>query len=328
MLWLLRSLGFASVSATDEMTKKAGTVAAQPGARAHGRYEASKRLSERAHAVVPGGAHTYAKGDDQFPEEAPGFITRGEGSHVWDVDGNEFIEYGSGLRSVTLGHAYPDVVEAALEAMRLGSNFARPAPIEVEMAERFLALVPTAEMVKFAKNGSDVTTAAVKLARAYTGRDLVAVCAEHPFFSTDDWFIGTTPMDAGIPPAIAAQTLKFHYNDVESVSRVFAEHPGRIACIVMEAATSVEPKDGFLQKVIDICHANGAVFILDEMITGFRWHLSGAQTLYGIKPDLSTFGKGIANGFALSVLAGRRERRDAQRVFQPLSEKRPGIRLG
>lgn len=272
-----------------------------------GRFEKSKRLRERAHALIPGGAHTYAKGDDQYPEDAPGFIARGVGSHVWDVDGNEFIEYGSGLRSVTLGHAYAPVVEAAQAAMRLGSNFVRPAAIEVEMAERFLANIPGAEMVKFAKNGSDVTTAAVKLARAYTGRDLVGICAEHPFFSTDDWFIGTTPMDAGIPQAVTAQTLKFHYNDVESISRLFAEHPGRIACLMMEAATAVEPKDGFLQKAIDVCHANGAVFVLDEMITGFRWHLQGAQTQYRITPDLSTFGKGIANGFALSALAGRRE---------------------
>ena len=307
VLWLMRSLGLASVAVADRL---ASTPEARTGVQESvkaGRFEKSKRLRERAHALIPGGAHTYAKGDDQYPEDAPGFIARGVGSHVWDVDGNEFIEYGSGLRSVTLGHAYAPVVEAAQAAMRLGSNFVRPAAIEVEMAERFLANIPGAEMVKFAKNGSDVTTAAVKLARAYTGRDLVGICAEHPFFSTDDWFIGTTPMDAGIPQAVTAQTLKFHYNDVESISRLFAEHPGRIACLMMEAATAVEPKDGFLQKAIDVCHANGAVFVLDEMITGFRWHLQGAQTQYRITPDLSTFGKGIANGFALSALAGRRE---------------------
>jgi glutamate-1-semialdehyde 2,1-aminomutase len=307
VLWLMRSLGLASVAVADRL---ASTPEARTGVQESvkaGRFEKSKRLRERAHALIPGGAHTYAKGDDQYPEDAPGFIARGVGSHVWDVDGNEFIEYGSGLRSVTLGHAYAPVVEAAQAAMRLGSNFVRPAAIEVEMAERFLANIPGAEMVKFAKNGSDVTTAAVKLARAYTGRDLVGICAEHPFFSTDDWFIGTTPMDAGIPQAVTAQTLKFHYNDVESISRLFAEHPGRIACLMMEAATAVEPKDGFLQQAIDVCHANGAVFVLDEMITGFRWHLQGAQTQYRITPDLSTFGKGIANGFALSALAGRRE---------------------
>jgi glutamate-1-semialdehyde 2,1-aminomutase len=286
------------------------------------KFDESKRLQGKAHQLVPGGGHTYSKGDDQYPEEAPGFIARGAGSHVWDVDGNEFIEYGAGLRSVTLGHGYAPVVEAALAAMRQGTNFVRPAPLEVELAERFLAVVPGAEMVKFAKNGSDVTTAAVKLARAWTGRDLIAVCAEQPFFSTDDWFIGVTALDRGIPSAISSLTVKFHYNDLPSLSRLFAEHPGQIACIVMEAATSTEPQEGFLQSVIDLCHAQGALFILDEMITGFRWHLGGAQATYGIAPDLSTFGKGIANGFALSALAGRREimelgglRTKGERVF-------------
>jgi glutamate-1-semialdehyde 2,1-aminomutase len=271
------------------------------------RFDESRRWQGRAHRVIPGGAHTYAKGDDQYPEEAPLFIARGEGSHVWDVDGNEYVEYGAGLRSVTLGHGYPAVIEAAQRAMRDGTNFVRPSPLEVELAERFLALVPSAEMVKFAKNGSDVTTAAVKLARAFTGRDLVGICAEHPFFSTDDWFIGTTPMNAGIPGAITSLTLKFHFNDLESITRLFEEHPGEVACIVMEAATVVEPAPGFLHAVIDLCHRHGALFVLDEMITGFRWHAGGAQTHYGIQPDLSTFGKGIANGFALAALAGRRE---------------------
>jgi glutamate-1-semialdehyde 2,1-aminomutase len=323
VLWLLRSLALSVVGGTGEVNSSPGLATGLRGVVSSLlRFDESKRLRQRAHAVIPGGAHTYAKGDDQYPEDAPGFIARGLGSHVWDVDGNEFIEYGSGLRSVTLGHAYPAVVEAALAAMRHGSNFVRPAPIEVEMAERFLEAVPGADMVKFAKNGSDVTTAAVKLARAYTGRDLVAVCAEHPFFSTDDWFIGTTPMDAGIPRSVVEQTLKFHYNDVASVEQLFAQYPGRIACLVLEAATAVEPKDDFLQKTLALCHKEGAVFILDEMITGFRWNRGGAQSLYGVRPDLSTFGKGIANGFALSALVGRREimelgglRTDRDRVF-------------
>src|SRR5579885_1775965 len=160
------------------------------------KFDASVALQRRAHALIPGGSHTYAKGDDQFPVLAPGFIARGEGCHVWDVDGNEFIEYGMGLRSVTLGHAYRPVVEAAHRAMLDGVNFTRPAAIELACAEVMVELIESAEMVKFAKNGSDVTTAAVKLARAYTGRDMLAVCADQPFFSADDWFIGTTPMDA------------------------------------------------------------------------------------------------------------------------------------
>src|SRR5215469_12336223 len=159
----------------------------------------SRALQLKAHRFIPGGSHTYAKGDDQYPQEAPGFIVRGKGCRVWDVDGNEFIEYGMGLRAVTLGHAFEPVVEAAYRQMQLGINFNRPAKIEVDLAEVMLEVVNGADMIKFAKNGSDVTTAAVKLARAYTGRDLVAICGDQPFFSTDDWFIGTTEMNAGIP---------------------------------------------------------------------------------------------------------------------------------
>jgi glutamate-1-semialdehyde 2,1-aminomutase len=271
------------------------------------RFDESRRLREKAHRLIPGGAHTYAKGDDQYPEDAPGFIARGLGSHVWDVDGNEFIEYGAGLRAVTLGHGHPRVVEAAARAMRDGTNFVRPAPIELELAEALLSLLPAAEMVKFGKNGSDATSAAVRLSRAYTGRDMVAICAEQPFFSIDDWFIGSTAMNAGIPDAVSSLTASFHYNDVDSLKRLFAEHPGRIACVVMEAATWMEPAPGFLQGVIDLCHAEGAVFVLDEMITGFRFHLGGAQAYYGIRPDLSTFGKALGNGFSVSAMAGRRD---------------------
>jgi glutamate-1-semialdehyde 2,1-aminomutase len=285
-------------------------------------FNESANVRKRAHAVIPGGAHTYAKGDDQYPEAAPGFIARGVGCHVWDVDGNEFIEYGSGLRSVTLGHAFTPVIKAVGDALQYGTNFVRPGPLEVEMAERFLSHLPAADMVKFAKNGSDCTTAAVRLARAYTGRDLVAICADQPFFSTDDWFIGTTEMNAGIPKGVYEQTVKFRFNNLDSLQLLFRDYPGQIACIIMEAATACEPQDGYLQDSIELCHKHGAVFVLDEMITGFRWDLGGAQTHYGIKPDLSTFGKGIANGFSLSALAGKRElmelgglRTEQERVF-------------
>jgi glutamate-1-semialdehyde 2,1-aminomutase len=232
---------------------------------------------------------------------------RGEGCHVWDADGNEFIEYGMGLRAVTLGHAYKPVVEAAYRQMLLGTNFTRPATIEMECAEQFLALITSADMVKFAKNGSDVTTEAVRLARAYTGRDLVAVCAEHPFFAVDDWFIGTTPMHSGVPKTIQALTLKFNYNDVESVKSLFDAYPNQIACLILEPATIVEPAAHFLHEIRTLCHNNGTLFILDEMITGFRWHLGGGQACYGIEPDLSTFGKALGNGFSISALAGKRE---------------------
>ena len=271
------------------------------------KFEKSKALQDKVHAVIPGGAHVYAKGDDQYPVLAPGFIARGAGCHVWDLDGNEFIEYGMGLRAVSLGHAYSPVVEAAHQQMLLGTNFTRPSPIEIECAEMLVRLIPSAEMVKFAKNGSDVTTAAVKLARAFTGRDMVAVCGDQPFFSVDDWFIGTTSLSAGIPKVLQDLTVKFSYNDLASLAALFRRYAGQIACVILEAETTVPPAPGFLEGLQKMVHENGAVFILDEMITGFRWHLGGAQTYYGVRPDLSTFGKAIANGFSLSALVGRRE---------------------
>jgi glutamate-1-semialdehyde 2,1-aminomutase len=162
------------------------------------RFDASNGLRSRFHELIPGGGHTYAKGDDQFPEGMSPYIVRGAGCRVWDVDGNEFIEYGSGLRAVGLGHAFAPVVEAARRQLELGANFVRPAKLELECAEAFCDMMPFAEMVKFCKDGSDATSGAVKLARAYTGRDLVAVCGNHPFFSVDDWFIGSSGMPGGI----------------------------------------------------------------------------------------------------------------------------------
>jgi glutamate-1-semialdehyde 2,1-aminomutase len=270
-------------------------------------FSRSRALQPKAHRLIPGGAHTYSKGDDQFPEQAPAFIARGKGCHVWDVDGNEFIEYGMGLRAVTLGHAYEPVVEAAYKQMQLGINFTRPTKIEVNLAEAMLEVIEGADMVKFAKNGSDVTTAAVKLARAYTGRDLIAICGDQPFFSTDDWFIGTTEMNAGIPQSIIEMTLKFRYNDLESLRELFDQNPDQIACVVMEAEAATPPAAGYLKQVKELCEERGAVLIFDEMITGFRWHLGGAQKFHGVIPHLSTFGKAMANGFAISALTGKRE---------------------
>lgn len=270
-------------------------------------FSRSRALQPRAHHLIPGGAHTYAKGDDQFPERAPGFITRGKGCHVWDLDGNEFIEYGMGLRAVTLGHAFEPVVEAAYRQMQHGINFSRPAKIEVDAAEAFLEIITGADMVKFAKNGSDVTTAAVKLARAYTSRDLIAICADQPFFSTDDWFIGSTETNAGIPQAVIDMTLKFRYNDLANLRELFEQHPGQIACVLMEAEAATPPAPGYLVAVKELCEERGAILVFDEMITGFRWHLGGAQNFHGVVPHLSTWGKAMGNGFAISALAGKRE---------------------
>jgi len=270
-------------------------------------FSRSRELQPKAHQLIPGGAHTYAKGDDQFPEQAPGFMVRGKGCHAWDLDGNEFIEYGMGLRAVTLGHAFDPVVEAAYKQMQLGANFSRPAKLEVDLAEALLQLVDGADMVKFAKNGSDVTTAAVKLARAYTGRDLIAICGDQPFFSIDDWFIGTTELNSGIPKAITDLSLKFRYNNLDSLRELFDKYPRRIACVVMEAEAATAPLPGYLQAVKDLCEQRGALLVFDEMITGFRWHLGGAQKFHGVVPHLSTFGKAMGNGFAIAALAGKRE---------------------
>ncbi|MBZ6136330.1 glutamate-1-semialdehyde 2,1-aminomutase [Streptomyces olivaceus] len=266
----------------------------------------SRAANERLHALVPGGAHTYAKGDDQYPVGLAPVISHGRGAHVWDVDGNRYVEYGSGLRSVSLGHAHPRVVEAVRRELDRGSNFVRPSVVELEAAERFLATVPTAEMVKFAKNGSDATTAAVRLARAATGRPRVAVCADHPFFSVDDWFIGTTPMSAGVPAATTELTLSFPYGDLAATEELLTRYEDEVACLILEPAAHTEPPPGYLQGLRELADRHGCVLVFDEMITGFRWSEAGAQGLYGVVPDLSTFGKALGNGFAVAALAGRR----------------------
>jgi glutamate-1-semialdehyde 2,1-aminomutase len=271
------------------------------------RFAQSSLLRERFHSVIPGGSHTYAKGDDQFPEHMQPYIVRGKGCHVWDADGNEFIEYGMGLRSVTLGHAYEPVVEAAYRQMLNGSNFVRPATIELECAEKLRSMIQNSEMVKFSKNGSDATSGAVRLSRAYTGRDMVAICGSHPFFSWDDWFIGSTPMSAGIPKIVQELTVRFQYNDLDSVKLLFQQYPGRIACVILEPEKEQEPANNFLHELKELCHANGTVFILDEMITGFRWHNGGGQRYYQITPDLCTFGKALGNGFSIAALVGKKD---------------------
>lgn len=285
-------------------------------------FSQSKRLQEQIHQLIPGGCHTYAKGDDQYPELSPGIIARGKDGHVWDVDGNEFIEYGMGGRAVGLGHSFGPVVAAAREAMELGASFTRAHELELRCAEEVLRAVPSADMVKFTKDGSTATSGAVKLARAVTGRDKVALCHDQPFFSYDDWFIGTTPMNAGIPSSVKDLTVTFPYNDLDALRKQFEDNPGQIACLIMEPVKYEDPQPGYLQAVKDICHEHGALFILDEMICGFRLANAGGQEYYGVDPDLSTFGKAMANGFACSVLCGKREfmelggiEHDKERVF-------------
>ncbi len=268
---------------------------------------AAEQLRQRAHLAIPGGAHTYAKGDDQFSANAPAFIVRGNGSHVWDSDGREFIEFGAGLRSVTLGHSYPSVVAAATSAMLAGTNFGRPSVIEVECAEKFLGLIPTADMVKFTKDGSTAATAALKLARAVNGRPMVAFCGDHPFYSYDDWFIASTGIPSGTTAHARQSAATFRYNELETARALFAAHPDQISALFLEPARTDEPAPGFLEGLRDLCTANDTVLVFDETVTGFRWDLRGAQGLYGVRPDLSVWGKALANGFSVAALAGNRD---------------------
>lgn len=297
--------------------------------------------SERLHRVIPGGAHTYSRGDDQYPANAPEILVSGKGAYVTAADGRTLLDYGMGLRAVTLGYADERINRAALRGMELGVNLTRASVLELEAAERIVDLVPGADMVKFAKNGSNATTAAAKVARAHTGRRYVCVPRQHPFFSFDDWFIGATAIKRGIPEVHHATTLLFDYGDLASLRKLFDQHPGEIAGVMLEPATTVGPCDGapgydrlrpptpevtdwpgnFLRQVEALCRQEGSLFILDEMITGFRWDLRGAQHLFGVRPDLSTFGKGMANGFAVAALVGRREVMEVGAINRPGQER-------
>lgn len=270
-------------------------------------FTKSDEHRSRIHSLIPGGAHTYSKGDDQFPVKSPAAITHAKGVYCWDLDGNKFLDTLMGLTSVSLGHAYEPVLERVKEELSKGSNFSRPGVIEREMAERFLSLVPQHDMIKYAKNGSVVTTAAIKLARAATGRQIVARTAEHPFYSYDDWFIGSTDCDFGVPREVQNMTVTFKHNDLEDLERMFNEYPGQIACIIGEPEKWQVIEPDFYQKAIAIAHKHGALWIMDEMITGFKTDYPGSIKRLNAEPDMATWGKGIANGFSFCALTGKKE---------------------
>lgn len=267
----------------------------------------NEEYGKKAHNLIPAGAHTYSRTDEVFPANAPRVIERSKGVYTWDVDGNKYIDYGMACRSVTVGYDYDRISEAAIRQIHNGNTAIKASKVEVDAAEAMCGLFPWVDMIKFAKNGSTVTTAATKLARAYTGKKYIARCKEHSFFSYDDWFIGDTVMDAGIPAEIQSLTLQFSFNDLESVKKLFEQYKGEIAALIMEPCDAEEPIDNFLQEVGELCKKYGVVYILDEMITGFRWDLQGACKYYGVEPDLVTFGKGMANGFSVAALGGKRE---------------------
>lgn len=267
----------------------------------------NEEYGKKAHLYIPAGAHTYSRTDEVFPGNAPRVFEKSKGVYTWDVDGNKYLDYAMACRSVTVGYDYERISNAAIAQIRNGNTASKATKIEVEAAETMCNLIPWVDMVKFAKNGSTVTTAAIKLARAYTGRKYVARCKEHSFFSYDDWFIGDTLMDAGIPKEMKELTLQFSFNDINSVKTIFEKYKGEIAALIMEPSDSEEPTNDFLQEVRKLCTEYGVVYILDEMITGFRWDLLGACQYYGVEPDLVTYGKGMANGFSVAALGGKRE---------------------
>ena len=281
-----------------------------------------KNYKERLHNSIPGGAHTYSRGDDQFPSNAPAILSSGKGAYVYDTNGEEYLDYGMGLRSVNIGYGNKEVADAAYEEIIKGNNLTRASLTELKAAELLIDLIPSVEMVKFAKHGSTVTTAAIKLARAYTNRKYIAVPMEQPFFSFDDWFISSTELKKGTLKETEQFTLKFKYNDISSLEELYVKYPNQIAGVILEPATSLIPcnsgcqksmtcrecpnnETNFLHQVRALTTKYKSVFILDEMITGFRWHLKGAQYFYNVDPDLCTFGKAMANGFAVAALCGK-----------------------
>jgi glutamate-1-semialdehyde aminotransferase len=268
----------------------------------------SARWLERARRVVPAASNTLSKNPTQWVQGvAPTFVERAKGAHVWDVDGNRYIDFPMALGPVILGHADPGVEEAVVRQLRDGIVFTLPHPLEVEVAERLVALVPGAERVRFGKTGSDGTSAAVRLARACTGRDDVLVAGYHGWH---DWYIASTSRALGVPAAVKELTGTFAFNDLGSLDAALGERPGRVAAVVLEPCSVYEPDAGFLQGVVDRAHAAGALVVFDEIITGFRLAPGGAQERYGVLADLAVFGKALGNGMPISALAGRAELMD------------------
>ena len=265
----------------------------------------SKIYLQKAVTLIPSASQTYSKSYRYYCEgAAPAFLDRGEGARVCDVDGNEFIDFVLALGPVTLGYNNPGVNTAIKNQLEKGISFSQPHHLEIELAEKLADIIPCAEMVKFVKNGSDATAAAVRLERAYTERDMIACCGYHGFH---DWFIGSTIKNRGVPEAVCNLVKTFEYNNPDSLQKLFEQYPGQIAGVIMEPIVLDPPQDDFLQKVKELTHANGSVLIFDEIITGFRLSSGGAQKLYNVIPDLAAFGKGIANGMPLSVVAGQKK---------------------
>ncbi|MFA6552384.1 MAG: aminotransferase class III-fold pyridoxal phosphate-dependent enzyme [Candidatus Paceibacterota bacterium] len=268
-------------------------------------FKKSNEFFKKVSEVIPLAAQTFSKSYLQYVKgNAPLFADRAKGAYIWDIDGNKYLDMINSLLPVILGYQYKAVDGAIKKQLKKGIIFSLSSLLEYELAMLLKKHIPCAEMVRFGKNGSDVTTGAIRLARAVTGRDHISVCGYHGWH---DWYIGTTARDLGVPEDTKKMSHKFVYNDLSSLEKVFNENPGKIAAVIMEPMNYEEMKDNFLQNVKDLAHKNGALFILDEVITGFRYGLGGAQKLFGVIPDLATFGKSMANGMPISALVGKKE---------------------
>ena len=262
----------------------------------------SNKLFERSEGLIPAYSQLLAKGPTQWTKGiAPKYLRRGKGSHVWDIDGNEYIDFNMGIGPIVLGYCYEKVDEAIRKQIEDGITFSLTHPLEVELSEKVSSVIPNAESVRFSKTGCDVTSAAVRLARAFTKREKVLCCGYHGWH---DWYISVTDRNAGIPKFMEQLTYTVNYNDIDSVIQSIDSD---IACIILEPFVFEEPKDNFLHELQEVCKKNGSLLIFDEMWTGFRVALGGAQEFFEIKPDLATYSKAIANGMPLSVLTGRRD---------------------
>ena len=269
------------------------------------RYLKSEEQLARARKVIPLGAQTFSKSITQFPHGvSPYFARRAKGSRVWDVDDNEYVDFASALAAISLGYADPDVNAAVAKQLADGTIYSLSHPLETEVAELICDAVPCAEAVRFGKNGSDATAGAIRIARAYTGRDHVLVCGYHGW---QDWYIGATARNKGVPQPTSALTHTFPYNDLPALEALLDRYSGQVAAVILEPMNATQPADGYLKGVQALTKKAGAVLVFDETITGFRYALGGAQEKFGVTPDLATFGKALANGFPLSAVAGRKD---------------------
>ena len=282
------------------------------------RYAQSKAAFERAVTVMPGGVNSPVRAFKSVGG-TPVFLARGQGAYVWDVDDNRYIDFVGSWGPLILGHAHPAVVEALIGVVRTGTSFGAPTLGENELAQLVIDLVPSVELVRFVNSGTEATMSAIRLARGFTGRSKVLKFQGCYHGHEDSMLVeaGSGLATLGIPGTpgvleeVAANTLTAPYNDLGALAQVFAQHGDDIACCIVEPVAGnmgcIPPAAGFLQGLRDLCTEHGALLILDEVMTGFRVALGGAQSLYGVDPDLTTLGKVIGGGLPVGAYGGKRE---------------------